>query len=97
MARIKDKQISDMDISELKNLSFKNKSNLMYKKIRVSVDDIEYESIIRGVGKKAVKLELYLDYERILNNRDKGILEKPLWDKINTVYHKEPKQRLGRQ
>ena len=97
MGKVKDKQISDMEISELKNLSFKNKPNLMYKKIRFSVDGIDYESIIKGVGNKTVKLELYLDYERILNNRNKGILEKPLWDKINTVYHKEPKQKLGRQ
>lgn len=90
-------QNSSEKISELRNLAFKNKPNLMYKKIRFSVDDVDYESIIRGIGKKTIKLELYLDYERILNYKESGILEKPLWDKINTIFHKKPKQRLGKQ
>lgn len=97
MSRIKDNQISKLEVSELKNLSFRNKPNLMYKTIRFSINDIGYESIIKGIGQKTVKLELYLDYERILDNRNTGILEKELWDKINTIYHNEPKQRLGRQ
>lgn len=84
------------DINEFRNLSFKNKSNVMYKKVRFSIDDVDYESIIKGIGQKAVKLELYLSYERILTNKDEGVLEKLIWDKINTIYHKEPKQRLGK-
>ncbi len=97
MAKIKNQQILDEEIDELSNLALKNKSHLKFKKVRFTVDDVEYEFIIRGIGKKTVKFEVYVDYERILNHKDDGVIEKQLWDKINTIYHKEPKQRLGKQ
>ena len=97
METIKHNSISKREIDELRNLALHNKSAVMYKKVRLDVDDSEYEFQIKGVGKKAIKLELYLGYERILSDKDGGVLEKLLWDKLNTVYHKEPKQMMGKQ
>ena len=67
----------------------------MYKKVRINLGETPYELIIKGVGNKAIKLELYLNYETILNNKDSGTIESILWDKLNTVYHKEAPQTIG--
>ena len=80
-------------VNEIKNLALSQKPHLMYKSIQLSDNDINYQLQIRGVGKKAIKLELYLDYERISNLKDDGTIEKQLWEKLNTIHHKEPTMR----
>ena len=88
MGKIKQMEISKQEISEVKNLAIHNKSNVMYKKLRISIDGVEYNFIIKGVGKKSVKLELYIDYETLLKNKDCGIVEKRIYDAISTIYEK---------
>ena len=88
MAKIKELEISKQEISEIKTLAFHNKPNVMYKKLRIEIDDIEYNFIIKGVGRKSVKLELYIDYQTLLENKDCGVVEKRIYDAINTIYEK---------
>lgn len=88
MSKVKDKEISKQEISEVKTLAIHNKSNVMYKKLRIEIDDIEYNFIIKGVGRKSVKLELYIDYQTLLENKDCGVVEKRIYDAINTIYEK---------
>lgn len=88
MANIKNREISKQEISEVKRLSMHNKPNVMHKKLRIEIDDVEYSFIIKGVGRKSVKLELYIDYETLLKNKDKGIVERRIYDAISTIYEK---------
>lgn len=88
MSKVKDKEISKQEISEVKTLAIHNKSNVMYKKLRIEIDDIEYNFIIKGVGRKSVKLELYIDYQTLLENKDCGVVEKRIYDAISTIYEK---------
>ena len=83
---LKEHSISNKEKSEFKNLAKHNKQNIMYKKLRIKFGSVEYDFIIKGVGQKAVKLELYCDYESILRNKDDGIIEKRLYDKISAIY-----------
>lgn len=78
----------DKEILEVKKLCMHNKPNVMYKKLRIKIDDIEYDFILKGVGKKAIKLELYIDYETLLKNKDTGIVEKKIYDIMSTIYEK---------
>lgn len=87
--------MNENKINELKNLSFRNKKNLMYKRVRVIFDGIEYPFLIKGVGNKTIKLELFVSYEDILKNKDEGIIETKLYDKINTVYEDKRKEKIG--
>ncbi len=95
MGKVKNLEIAKQETRELKNLAKHNKNNVMYKKVRITLNEHEYELIIKGVGNKAIKLELYLLYERILTNKDSGIIEGILWEKLNKVYHKEAPQTIG--
>lgn len=95
LGKVKNLELTKQELRELKNLARHNKSNVLHKKIRLNVNGNEYELIIKGVGNKAVKLELYLNYERILSNKDIGIIEGVLWEKLNKVYHKEAPQTIG--
>ena len=88
MSKIKNLEISKQEISEVKTLAMHNKPNVMHKKLRIEIDDVEYSFIIKGVGRKSVKLELYIDYETLLKNKDKGIVEKRIYDAISTIYEK---------
>lgn len=88
MGKVKEQLISNQEKTEFKNLAKHNKPNIMYKKVRIKFKDVEYEFIIKGVGQKAVKLELYCDYESILKNKDNGIIESRLYDKISAIYEK---------
>ena len=81
-------KVSKKDISEFKNLAIHNKSDVMFKKMRIKFDGVEYDFIIKGVGQKAVKLELYCNYESILANKDNGIIESKLHDKLSAIYEK---------
>ena len=83
---MKDFVISNHEVTEFKNLAKHNKSNIMYKKVRIKFGSVEYDFIIKGVGQKAVKLELYCDYASILTNKDNGVIEKRLYDKISAIY-----------
>ena len=86
MGKINELEISKQDKIEFKNLALHNKKDVMFKKVRIKFENNEYDFIIKGVGQKAVKLELYCYYESILKNKDDGIIEKRLYDKINTIY-----------
>ena len=88
MGKIKELEISKQEISEIKTLAIHNKPNVMYKKLRIEIDGIEYSFIIKGVGRKSVKLELYIDYQTLLENKDCGVVEKRIYDAINTIYEK---------
>lgn len=88
MGKVKESEILNQEISEVRNLALHNKRNVMYKKLRIEIDGIEYEFQIRGVGKQAIKLELYTDYETLLQNKDVGIIEKRIYDAISTIYEK---------
>lgn len=88
MKKLKEELISNKEKTEFKNLAKHNKPNIMYKKLRIKFKDVEYAFIIKGVGQKAVKLELYCDYESILKRKDDGVIEKRLYDKISAIYEK---------
>ena len=76
----------DKEVIEVRNLARHNKRNIMNKSIDIDCDGDEYSLIIRGVGAKTVKLELYVPYEDLLHEHDSKVIEGLLWDKINRVY-----------
>lgn len=83
---ISEKSISNEETTQFKNLALHNKKDVMFKKLRIKLNDVEYDFIIKGVGQKTVKLELYCSYESILLNKNNGVIEKRLHDKLSTIY-----------
>ena len=67
------------DLQRLKNTASYNKKHLMYKTFIVSINDRNALLKIMGVGKKKVKLDLFVDYEDILKYKDVGV-EKILYE-----------------
>lgn len=76
----------DKEVREVKNLAKHNKRNIINKSLDLNISGYDYPTFIKGVGAKAIKLELYIYYEDILNEHDNKVLEGLLWDKINKVY-----------
>ena len=79
--------VSDEEIKQYRNLALKNKPHLRNKPLWVELDDGEYRFVIKGMGQKAVKLELYVHYEDILDNPD-GVIESKLDEMIKTIFEK---------
>ena len=67
----------------------------MYNTIEIDSNGTKYPLIIKGVGAKAIKLELYIHYEDILKEHDSKVLESILWDKLNTVYPDTQSTTIG--
>lgn len=85
----------DNEIKEFRNLAKHNKRNIMNKSIELDINGNEYTTFIKGVGAKAIKLELYVYYEDILSDHDKKVLEGLLWDKISRVYPDNHSTTIG--
>ena len=85
----------DKETRELRNLAKHNKNNIMFKSVDIDIGDNTYSPIIKGVGAKAIKLELYIYYEDILNEHDKRVLEGILWEKINRIYPDNKSTTIG--
>lgn len=85
----------DKEVKEVRNLAKHNKRNIMYKTVELDLNGAKYPLMIKGVGAKAIKLELYIHYESILNEHDTKVLEGILWDKINTVYPDPKSTTIG--
>lgn len=77
--------VSDEEIKQYRNLALKNKPHLRNKPVWLEFEDDEYRFQIKGIGQKAVKLELYLHYDDILENPD-GVIESKLDEMIKTIY-----------
>ena len=74
------------EVIEVRNLSRRKKEDLKYKKIKFKKGDDEYEAIWKGFGTKALKFEIYLKYEDLLENKDSKELEKEIWERLNDEY-----------
>ena len=83
------------EVREVRNLAKHNKRNIMYKTVDLKANGDTYPLVIKGVGAKAIKLELYIYYEDILNEHDSKVLEGLLWDKINRVYQDPKSTTIG--
>lgn len=75
------------DIKEYSNLAIHNKPFLKGKSLWVEFGDDEYRLIIKGIGRKAVKLELYVRYEDIIDNPN-GVMESKLDEMVKTIFEK---------
>ena len=73
------------DIQRLRNTAQYNREHIKYKTFIAKVDGRNYAFKIMGVGNKAIRLNIFLDYEDILKNKEVG-LEKILHEMINKVY-----------
>lgn len=87
--------VMNKEVREVRNLAKHNKNNIMFKSLDIEIGNSQYSPIIKGVGAKAIKLELYIYYEDILNKHDKEVLEGILWEKINRVYPDTKSTTIG--
>ena len=71
---------------EVRNLAHKMKNKLKFKKIKFKKGDDEYEAVWKGFGKEALKFEIYLRYDDLLDNKDKREFEKEIWERLNGEY-----------
>lgn len=85
----------DKETREVRNLARHNRNNIMHKSLDINIGGADYSPIIKGVGAKSIKLELYIYYEDILNKHDTQVLEGILWDKINKVYPDAKSTTIG--
>ena len=67
----------------------------MNKSIDIEIQEDNYTLFIKGVGGKAIKLELYLNYETLLENKNSGYLEQKIYKKINRVYRDTHSTTIG--
>ena len=75
------------DSIELRNLALRMKDKLKFKKIQFRKGDDVYEATWKGFGKEALKFEIYLKYDDIMDNKDSKEFEKEIWERLNGTYH----------
>lgn len=73
--------INNKDITELKNLANSKRSKLKYRTISSFING-EYKFKVGGIGNKSIKLEIFLDYETILANKEAGGVEETIYNKL---------------
>ena len=73
--------INNKDITELKNLANSKRSKLKYRTISSFING-EYKFKVGGIGNKSIKLEIFLDYETILANKEAGGIEETVYNKL---------------
>ena len=83
-------------IEELRNTAKHNRKHLKGSTILSNIDNSNYSLKIGGIGAKAIKLELFLTYEDIIDYHNHKHLENVLYDKINTLYHSKGKGTVWR-
>ena len=88
--------MSENAANELIATARHNRKHLIGATIVSNIDNSNYSLRINGVGAKAIKLELFLTYEDILDYHNHKHLENVIYDKINTVYHSKGKGTVWR-
>ena len=91
---MKELNINKQDVMELRNLALAKKSSIKYRTITSDIDG-EYRVKLAGVGNKAIKLEIFLDYETILANKTAGGLEETIYNKLMELPKPKLNTRLG--
>lgn len=76
--------VSDVEVKELFNLAMKKKKNMRFRTYESFING-DYKVRIGGIGNKSIKCEIYLDYERILDNKDTEGLEQMIYNKLLTI------------
>lgn len=79
---------------ELRNVSKHNKNKVWGKRISMSLDDKTYDIRISKISNKSVKLEIEVDYETIVSQKNDP-LEKRLWDILTDVYADTKSTTIG--
>ena len=79
---------------ELRNVAYRNKSNVKRRRVTMKLNGCDYDLHIRGVGTKSVKLELFVHYEDIVKDKDDP-LNKLLWDILTEVYKDTKSTTIG--
>ena len=87
--------INETDIKELRNLALSKKSELKYKSLLSSING-DYRVRLVGVGNKTIRLDIFLDYERILNFKASGGLEETIYNKLMELPKPKINTRLGK-
>jgi len=83
----KENKITTTDIRELKNTALRNREHILYNTIIPEINGHKRSKLrIVGVGQKAIRLDLYMNYQQILEYATPGSLEAELKTMINTVY-----------
>ena len=71
----------------MRNLARRRKEDLKFKKVNFEKGGRTYESTWKGFGMKALKFEIYLTYDDLVDNKDKdGSLEQEIWERLNDEY-----------
>ena len=71
---------------EVRNLASIKKEDLKNKKIKFTKDGDVYYGLLRGFGAKALKLEIFVSYDDIVDFKDSRSLEKELWERMCDEY-----------
>ena len=88
--------MNETDIIEFKNLALSKKSSIKYRTISSAIDG-NYKFKVGGVGNKSIKLEIFLDYETILANKEAGGIEETIYNKLMELPKPKVNTRLGNQ
>lgn len=73
--------MNETEVTQLRNLALNKKSKLKYRTISSAINGY-YKFKVGGIGNKSIKLEIFLDYEAILNNREAGGIEETIYKKL---------------
>lgn len=91
-----DNNITEVEITELRNLALSKKSSIKFRTLESSISGL-YRVRVGGVGNKSIKLEIFLDYETILANRTAGGLEQSIYNKLMELPKPRLNTRLGKR
>ena len=82
-------------IRQLRNLALKKKPKIKYRTYNSSFSGI-YEFKVGGIGNKSIKIEIFLDYETILDNKTAGGIEETIYNKLMELPTPKTNTRLGK-
>ena len=92
---MKETRINKTDIKELRNLALAKKPKLKYRTLSSLIDGV-YEVRIAGIGNQSIKLEIFLNYEKLLEYKTAGGLEETIYNKLMELPKPVVNTRLGR-
>lgn len=77
------------EVEEIRNLARRKKEDIKYKRIEFKKEGEPYYAILKGFGSKALKLEMFVSYDDLYDNKDKP-LEKELLERMYGEYRYRP-------
>lgn len=83
-------------VEELRNTARYNKRHLKGQSVIANIYNNSYALSISGIGKKSIRMSLFLSYDDLVKYQHHKKLENMVYTKINTIYPRLNNQGVWR-